>query len=336
MAHSNSSLNCFASCMAKYEHNYIKHTKPCRPPSPHLTFGTMAHEVLEKAGKLRDEIRDGVVDNDAYYSVIPSELLYNDLKREFSIDNWKQYFMPVIKQVATYEYDLIRDMITLENRKDIQVEREVKLQLTPEQLRELGYYGITQSVVGVIDLLITSKDSAVICDYKFSSTRKGQDEFDMNSQLQLYALLVHINYDIPLHNIKIGYIDIPKQTLTKPIVLSNGTLSRAKSQNVSQELYEMAVTAIHGDDPYYHCKEGGYYHDIWCNLAFVKPAYLTMQYLDLDAFGGITNDVLLAAAMIEHMKEHNLPFLKKYDSYSCKSCEYVDSCKPWTIVGGFN
>lgn len=334
MAHSNSSLNCFASCMAKYEHSYIKHTKPCRPPSPHLTFGTMAHEVLEKAGKLRDEIRDGVVDNDAYYSIVPSELLYPELKEEFKITSWKSYFFPVIKEVEKYERDLVNQM--LEQHGDAQIEREVKLQLTPEQLRELGYYGITQPLVGVIDLLIYSKDAAYICDYKFSGSRKGQDEFDMNSQLQLYALLVHMNYDVPLHNIKIGYIDIPKQMFGKPMVLSNGTLSRAKSQNVPQDLYEKSVEAVHGDDPYYNCKPGGFYYDIWCNLAFIKAAYMTMQYLDLDAYTGITNDVLVAAAMIEHMKQHNLPFLKKYDSYSCKSCEYVDSCKPWTTLGGFN
>ena len=51
--------------MAKYEHNYILHTPPCKPLSPHLPFGTMAHEVLEKAGRLRDEAEDGVVDKDA-------------------------------------------------------------------------------------------------------------------------------------------------------------------------------------------------------------------------------------------------------------------------------
>ena len=80
MTHSNSSLNCFANCMAKYEHNYILHTPPCKPLSPHLPFGTMAHEVLEKAGRLRDEAEDGVVDNDTYYNIIPSEVLYPELK----------------------------------------------------------------------------------------------------------------------------------------------------------------------------------------------------------------------------------------------------------------
>ena len=61
---------------------------------------------------------------------------------------------------------------------------------------------------------------------------------------------------------------------------------------------------------------------------------MTIQYLDLDAYEGIVKDVLNAAYMIDFMTEHKLPFLKKYDSYSCKNCDYVDSCKPWTTVGG--
>ena len=332
MAHSNSSLNTFANCMAKYEHMYVKHTSPCRPPSPHLIFGTMAHEVLYKAGVLRDEIRDNVSD-DEYNTIIPSEVLHVDLKNEFDIHSWKHYFTHVIKQCEQYEQELLQEI--LENDVDVEIEREIKLQLTPAQLKELGYRGITNPLVGVIDLLIRGKTHATIIDYKFSSNRKGQDEFDMNSQLQLYALLVHINYDIPLHNIKVGYIDIPKKSFGRPIVLSNGTLSRAKSQNVSAELYELAVKAIHGEDDVYNCNPGGYYYDCYCNLMLNKAAYLTCQYLDIDTYAGIIDDVIKAAVMIEYMLDKNLPFLKKYDSYSCKSCDYVNSCKPWTILGGF-
>lgn len=331
MSHSNSSLNTFANCMAKYEHCYIKHTPPCKPPSPHLRFGVMAHEVLCKAGLLRDEIRDGV-DDQTYYTIIPSDLLYNDLQMEFGIDSWSRYFMPVIKQVEEYEKDLTDDV--LKNDEDVQVKREVKLQLTSDQLKELGCYGIKQSLVGVIDLLILGKTSAVIVDYKFSTNRKGQNEFDMNSQLQLYALLVHINYDIPLHNIKIGYIDIPKTCFGKPTLLSNGFLSRAKNQNVSQDMYEKAVIAIHGDHPEYNCKPGGYYYDCWCNMSFNKAAYIDVRYLDLDAYEGIVKDVMNAAKMVDYFVENKLTFLKKYDSYSCKDCDYVNSCKPWTTLGG--
>lgn len=333
MSHSNSSLNCFASCMAKYEHSYILHTTPCKPPSPHLAFGVMAHDVLYKAGKLRDEVADGVVDKNEYQTIIPSEVLHNDLKQEFAIQNWQAYFTPIIKQVAAYEKKLIEELIAT-NSGGVTVEREVKLQLTVEQLRQMGIYGVDQPFVGVIDLLIYTKTHAIILDYKFSANKKTQDDFDMNSQLPLYAMLVHMNYDIPLHNIKHGYVDIPKQCFGAPTLLSNGTLSRSKSQNVSQEFYEQAVIAVHGDDPYYNCKPDGYYHECWCNLALNKAAYLSIQYLDLDTYHGVIQDLFDAAKMIDFMREQKMPFLKKYDAYTCKSCEFLNTCKPWLSMNG--
>lgn len=333
MSHSNSSLNSFANCMARYEHNYILHTPPCKPISPHLTFGIMAHDCLYRAGKLRDESDDGVIQAGDYQRVIPSEVLYGELKDEFGIPNWQNYFVPVIKQTAVYERQLVKELIDSQTG-DVRVEREVKLQLTVEQLKQLGYTNINQPIVGVIDCLMYTETNAIILDYKFSSSKKTQDDFDMNSQLPLYALLVHINYDIPLHNVRYGYIDIPKKAFDKPTILSNGTLSRSKSQNVSQEFYEQCVIAIHGDDPYYHCKEGGYYYDIWNNLALNKAAYLSIQYLDTEVYCGVLNDLINAAKMIDFMVEHKMPFLKKYDAYSCKGCEYLNACKPWLTVEG--
>lgn len=329
MSHSNSSLNTFAYCMAKYEHSYILHTPPCKPPSPHLAFGTMAHDVLHKAGQLRDEANDGVIAKGDYLSVIPSEVLYGDLKDAFGIKNWSQYFTPIIKQTAAYEKELVGGF-----KEPYTIEREVKLQLTVEQLQELGIYHIKQPLVGIIDFLAYTKTEAIILDYKFSSSKKTQDDFDMNSQLPLYAMFVHILYDIPLHNIRVGYIDIPKQMFDMPVLLTNGTLSRAKSQNVSQEMYEKSVIAVHGDDPYYNCKPGGYYHECWCNLALNKCAYLSIQYLDIDAYEHITQDLLNAAKMIDFMTENKMEFLHKYDAYSCKGCEFLNSCKPWLTLDG--
>lgn len=318
--------------MAKYEHNYILHTPPCKPLSPHLPFGTMAHEVLEKAGRLRDETEDGVVDKDAYYNIIPSEVLYQELKKYFGISSWEKYFTPIIKQIAKYEKELGQDI--LEQCSRLRILREVKLQMTPAELLKYSIYPLHEPLVGVVDLLFLGTNCATIIDYKFSTKTKGQDEFDMNSQLQIYALLVHHNFGIPLRNIQIGYIDIPKQEFGQPTLLSNGTLSRAKSQNVSQEMYKRAVVAIHGDDPYYNCDEGGYYYDAWCNFANNKCAYLNTRYLEQDAYEGIVKDVIDAASMIDYMKDHKMPFLKKYDSYSCKDCEYLTACKPWLTVGG--
>ena len=245
MSHSNSSLNCFANCMKAYEHRYVNHTEPDKPPSPHLLFGTMAHEVLYKAGTLRDAVDDGVITNDDYWQVIPSEVIGAELKAEFGITSWYKYFVPVIKETAKYENELKSKM------KDAVVEREIKLQLTAEEMKQLGHH-VSQPLVGIIDCLIHNDNEAIILDYKFSSSRKTQDDFDMNSQLPLYAFMVHMIYDIPLHNIQYGYIDIPKKEFGKPTLLSNGTLSRAKDQHLSQEMFEQAVLAVHGEDEKYN------------------------------------------------------------------------------------
>lgn len=329
MAHSNSSLNCFANCMAKYEHNYILHTPPCKPISPHLTFGTIAHEVLYNAGKLRDNAADGI--EQEYETIIPSELMYPELKQFFKITDWRNYFTPIISKIAEYEKQIVETL-----GGNITIERELKLQMTVEQLQNVGYYEINNPLVGVIDLLVMNENSAFIVDYKFSTKVKGQDEFDMNSQLQLYAFLVHYLYDIPLHNIRIAYMDIPKQEFSMPNILKNGTLSRAKSQNVSQENYQQAVWTQHGDDPYYNCDEGGYYYETYCALAYNKPVYFNWRYVDMDVYEGIVTDLLEAARMIDIMKLEKLPFLKKYDSYSCANCEFITACKPWVTVEGGN
>ena len=326
MSHSNSSLNCFASCMSKYKISYIDRTPP-EKVSPHLIFGTMAHEVLYNAGKLRDDTADGVVSPDDYYKIIPSEVLYPELKQEFNIKSWQHYFTDVIKQTAEYERTVTSQ---LGQRGAYTIEREVKLQATVEQLKALGYHNIAQTIVGIVDLLIYTKDSAIILDYKFSSSRKNQDDFDMNSQLPLYAFLVHLNYGIPLRNIQIGYIDIPKQEFGAPIVLSNGHLSRSKSQNCSQYMFKAFVDEIYGpDDEVYNCEPGGYYYDIYCNLALNKAAYLSLQWLDLQTYDHVIKDLLDAAKMIDFMQQNEMPFLRKYDSYTCKSCEHLRTCKPW-------
>ena len=330
MSHSISSLNLFTDCMAKFEHAKILYSQPCKPPSPHLIFGTMAHEVLYKAGCLRDEAADGVVNSKEYYSIIPSDLLYPELQQEFQIHSWQRYFVPIIKRTSEYEKEVCEYFAD----ECYHIEREIKFQMTGEELEVIGYKGIDQAFVGIIDFLAVSNDKAIILDYKFSSNRKTQDDFDMNNQLYMYAFFVHIKYDIPLHNIKVGYIDIPKQMFDSPIVLSNGTLSRAKNQNVLPELYKSAVTAIHGDDEKYNCEPGGWYYDCYMSLQLNDVAYLSMQYLDEEAYSYIVDDVLKCAILVDKMIREKLSFPRKHSSYSCKNCEFIDSCKPWLTVNG--
>ena len=327
MSHSNSSLNCFLSCPYKYKLSYIDKVQPDKV-SPHLIFGTMAHEVLYNAGVRRDNANDGVIEPGEYNTVIPSEVLYNDLKEFFGINSWESYFTAVIKQVAKYEEEVVKDFQLY------RIYREVKLQITPGQFFELFGKIIDEPLVGVVDFLAIYDrcENAIILDYKFSTGRKTQDDFDMNSQLYIYALLVNVNYNVPIRNIKVGYIDIPKKSFDKPILLSNGTLSRAKSQNVSAELYKKSVIAVHGNDPYYNCDEGGYYYDIYQNLTNNKAAYMSTQYLDIDTYNAIINDVKNTAYLIDKMKVNDLPFCRKYDSYSCKSCDLLNKCKTWLQV----
>lgn len=339
MGHSNSSLNCFAACQAKYKHQYILHTPPEKPVSPHLVFGVMAHEVMYKAGKLRDDIADHIVDS--YDVVIPSEVAYSELKTEFQIPNWHSYFVAVCKQVAQYEGELIKEL--QEHSPTIMIERELKIVMRPEEVRkELGYTTIEDNFTGIIDLLLLGKEYATIIDYKFSTTRKTQDDFDQNSQLYMYAMFVHCKYGIPLRNIKVGYIDIPKKAFDQPVVLSNGTLSRSKSQNVSADMYKKCVEAIHGDDPKYNCEPDGYYYECYCALMNNKAAYLSTQYLDQEAYEYIMDDLVTCAELIEKYTEQYKQgksrdwFLRKYDSYSCRGCEFLHACKPWLAIGDEN
>lgn len=335
MGHSNSSLNTFAECMAKYQHRHILRTEPCKPTSPHLTFGTMAHDVLYKAGQLRDAVKDGIIQPGEYMQVIPSEVLYGDLKREFYIRSWERYFRDVIKQVAKYENELIED-IKRESGIYPEIRREVRIQITVDQLRKMGYNNINQPLTGIIDLLLITPTHATIVDYKFSKKVKGQDTFDQGSQLPFYSLFVHTNDKVPLRNIRYGYIDIPKVEFGTPAVLKNGTLSRAKDQNVSQEMYAKSVKAVHearGDYTPDMLEPGGYYYDAWCNMTNNKAAYLTMQWLDLEVYEGVVKDLFNAAIMIDHIVDKKMPFLKKYSEYTCNSCEYIEACKPWLVVG---
>lgn len=332
MAHSNSSLNLFTACQRKYWHQHINHTTPCKPPSPHLTFGAIAHEVLEKAGNLRDNAE--YISADEYVQCIPSELLYEDLKKHFNIKSWHSYFAPIISQIEKYEKKLADEILATDG--GYTIKREIKLSMNDSQLRDCGLLEdgkeLKMPLVGVIDLLLLGTTHATIIDYKFSTSQKTQDNFDMDSQLYIYALFVSYTFDIPLHNIKIGYIDIPKEEFAQPIVLTNGTLSRAKSQNVSAEMYLEAIKRQHPDTWQDMIQPGGYYYDILLELTFKKCAYLNSQYLDLQAYAAIIADVIDTAVMIDLINTNKYPYLARYDAYTCKSCEYIKACKHWLGV----
>lgn len=330
MKFSNTSLNTYASCQRKFWHNYVNHSSKCKPNPLYFAFGEMAHKVLKDAGDLRDGIEGGCEVN--YDTVIPSELEYPELKREFRITNWHSYFVNVCKQVKEYEQAEINYMAD-ENvgLSGIEIFRE----------HEIVEIICGKQVIGIIDLLIISSNRqyATIIDYKFSSTQKTQDDFDMNSQLQLYATLVNRRYGVPLRNIRVGYIDIVRSDFERPIVLNNGTLSRAKSQNVSQEMYIACVKALNPDTWEELLAPGGYYYDIVQELVNRKIAYMNVQWLDMDTYNGVMRDVMITLDEV-YDKLNKIPtsdmsnFCARYDAYTCKSCEFLTACKPWLAVKG--
>lgn len=335
MRYSNTSLNTYTTCQRKFWHNYVNHSPKCKPNPLYFAFGEMAHKVLKDAGDLRDFAESGIID---YTQCIPSEVLYSELKEEFRIKNWHSYFTAVCKQVAFYEKEELMAM-TAETGQKCTIYRELQINSNiPVQIN--GKYERDEFITGIIDLLILSEDKkyATILDYKFSSTIKTQDDFDMNSQLQLYALLVHNMYGTPLRNIKIGYIDIVRADFERPTVLTNGQLSRAKSQNTSQEMYIACVRALWPDKADELLAPGGYYYDIVQELANRKIAYLNSQWLDEDTYNGIIHDVVGALLEVSNKINHTASknaYCARYDAYTCKGCEFLEACKPWIKKGGF-
>lgn len=323
---SNTSINTYTACQRKFYHNYIAKSPKCKPDPLYFAFGEMAHRVLKDAGDLRDNIEGTNIAD--YDMVIPSEVLYPELKEEFRIRNWHSYFISVCKQVVEYE------------RKEVELLRHnsgVPCEIYREY--EINEYLEGVPFIGIIDLLLISADRqyATILDYKFSSTQKTQDDFDMNSQLQIYAELINLKFGVPFHNIRIGYIDIVRADFERPIVLQNGTLSRAKSQNVSQEVYVECVKALNPDTYEQLLSPGGYYYDIVQELANKKIAYDTVHWVDIDTHDGIMTDV---RAVIKELDEklntcqHYEHFNARFDAYTCKGCEFLRACKPWTTVEG--
>ena len=325
MSHSNTSLNTFTNCMKSYEHAYILNTPRDHPESPHLKFGVLGHKVLQEAGLRRDECLDNV--EDSAEVAIPSELLYPDLKEFFGITSWHEYFMQVLTETTAIEQRLCSEMPS-----SFEIKRECKLSLSSSELACEGYRCISNSLVGVIDLLLLGQDNATIVDYKFSTKPKTQDNFDMDSQLYVYAYLVHKIYKIPLKNIRVGYIDICKKQYDFPKVLSNGRLSVDKSQFVLPEVYKAKVFQLHGNDLKYNCEPGGYYYECYMNLHDNRQAIDNIQQLNIEAMKGIVDDVMCTAKLIDFMTQNHVIFPKKFDSYSCKNCDFLSHCKPWLNI----
>ena len=308
MAHSQSSVMCYLGCQKQYELQYIDKCTPEERFMPHLEFGSMAHKVLEEAGKLRDNLEAGIPDYDV---CIPSELSYPMLKDYFNISSWSRFFIRVCKRVADYERALIENL-NKKTSSGLEIFREKKFTIPS---------GYEQPHTGVIDLLLLSNDRqyAIIIDYKFSSHVKTQEDFDHNVQLYLYAYFVNKEYGVPLKNIQIGYIDIIKQDSSEPIVLSSGKLSKNKSQNVLYDDYIDKIIELNLDVDEYK--------DFLNELKLRDVAYISLEPIDDNNYNILVKSYLEAVDDIECKKKDKKPFLRKIDAHSCADCRFKEYCR---------
>lgn len=220
--------------------------------------------------------------------VIPEEHLYPHLKLAFNISSWEKYFSNIFTEI---------DKIL--NDYEI-VDRELKI--------------IDSGISGVIDIVARHKklNTYTLFDYKFTSTPKEYSDIYLDEQLKIYAYLLSRTKWIDIEKIKVGYISIPKAELQSPIVLRNGTLSKNKSQYTTKELYLQAIKDLNlkVED----------YEDILNSLpTYIKVISSLVSKEDVDKV--IKNLHEIRKASVER------PILEHFNSFKCKSCEYLKECK---------
>lgn len=249
---------------------YLQYVLGHQISGPHLTFGSMAHKVLETRE-------------------IPDETLYPELKEFFNIQNWNKYFTNVFKALDEYfeDYELIEKEIKINN-------------------------GI---LVGVIDSVWKHKVTGryLIVDYKFATREKTLEELNFSEQLHIYGLLFYQNYHIPLDNIDVAYISIPKTDLDEPRVLKSGQLSKDKSQNVTYDSYlnKIEELGLNKDD----------YEDILIELVNRKLLSINLTSINMDF---LTKTLKNIENVIIDMDKGYI--LEKFN-HQCKYCSCKDICK---------
>jgi hypothetical protein len=221
--------------------------------------------------------------------VIPDELLYPELKEAFGISSWSNYFTPIFEEldIRMSDYELIYTEHKVEN----------------------------ETIKGVIDAVWKHKTNGryLITDYKFSTSDKGQEDVLLDEQMYIYAVLLAVELSIPLEQIDIGYINIPKKEMDNPRVLKSGALSKDKAQNVTYDKYVEKI------------------HELGLNIEdyedFLSEIHgrtlLTIEYqpINIDMIYRIMNNIDLV------VKDMQKGYILEKCSFMCKRCEYLQYCK---------
>lgn len=264
---SHSEITTYLDCQKKWD---LIYNKGLTIDNVHLQFGSMGHKVLETRE-------------------IPDEMLYPELKEEFGIQSWKNYFTTIFNELDEYfkDYEVLH--------KEYRVENEY--------------------IKGVIDVVWRHKTTGriLITDYKFSTKNKGLEDILLDEQMYLYAMVYGTNNNLSIDDIDIGYINIPKCEMTKPRVLKNGTLSKDKAQNTTYNLYVESINelGLNISD----------YEDILSELTNKTMINVAISQMNRDMMRRIAENV-------DHViRDMEKGYVLEKCAFQCKYCDFLQYCK---------
>lgn len=264
---SHSEITTYLDCQKKWD---LIYNKGLKIDNVHLQFGSMGHEVLETR-------------------VIPDEELYPELKEEFNISSWKNYFSRIFQELDDYfkEYEVLH--------------REYRVE--------------TDDIKGVIDVVWKHKTTGriLITDYKFSNKDKGQTDILLDEQMYIYAVAYATLNNLTLTDIDIGYINIPKCEMKKPRVLKNGALSKDKAQNTTYAMYVEAINelGLNIED----------YEDVLAELTGKTMCTVAISPINVDMAVRIMTNI------DNTIKDMDKGFVLEKCTFQCKYCDFLNYCK---------
>jgi hypothetical protein len=264
---SHSEITTYLDCQKKWD---LVYNKGLKIDNIHLRFGSMGHEVLETRE-------------------IPDEMLYPELKEEFGIQSWKNYFTTILNELDEYfkDYEVLHKEYRIEN----------------EQIK------------GVIDVVWRHKTTGriLITDYKFSTKNKGLEDILLDEQMYLYAMVYGVQNKLSIDDIDIGYVNIPKCEMVKPRVLKNGTLSKDKAQNTTYNLYVESINelGLNISD----------YEDILSELTNKTMINVAISQMNRDMMMRIAENV------DNVIKDMEKGYVLEKCTFQCKYCDFLQYCK---------
>ena len=221
--------------------------------------------------------------------IIPDEGLYPELKEAFGIDSWENYFTTIFNELDE----------TFKNYEVLHREYRVE----------------TEDIKGVIDVVWRCKTTGkiLITDYKFSNKDKGQTDILLDEQMYIYAVAYASLNNIPLEDIFIGYVNIPKAEMKKPRVLKNGSLSKDKAQNTTYALYIEAITenGLNAED----------YEDILDEIKDKRLTTVATSNINLEMAQRIMQNI------DNTIKDMDKGYVLERCTFQCKYCDFLDYCK---------